>query len=772
MKIFFKILSCYICLQASVQKIYAQSVETASKIAFFDMRSLEFIKTDSGILIKKKLVNSCKLISYEYSYLPSFINALPIVATAPQTIAVQSKFMTVHGNIEYDFFYRSKTDNPFSQNDLQQHSERVNLDIILKEKMPLKVAFSLRQSNSPFFKNFADINLHFDPYSYRKSLKQQLIDKVSKALSNTKDIKSIEAVLTDKVKQLAQLKDWAKSPATLQKIIEEREFQNRLQQKVQSPSTPFEIPDIKFYSSKKLKNNFPSVPKIYPQKADSSKNSFANYFNSREKEIDSLIKNIDVLSRCKDSLKNTAQKNIAAVNQQIYKARDSKELMQVASKNGIDLSKEDKFSKVLGQVRSFNIGRSMVNYTELTAQDITITGVNIEYTPSYYLAFAVGKINYQFRDFYNKNVQTNGQYLLLGRIGTGNPDKRALILTVFKGQKNKTENIVNSNEKASIGIIGYSVESIFKKDENTVISFEVAKSTKPYIGNQQSDKKIGALWTFSDQSNLGINIKAKTFIAETQTRLSGFYRKTGQNFQSFSLFSYNTDQTAWLVRADQDFFKRKLTLTAMLRQNDFTNPFTEKTYKTSTVFKSITLNLRLPKYPVLSIGYFPGTQLFLIDKETVRENAYYLLNGSISYNYFFKKMQLNSMLVYNRYFNKATDVGFVLYKGISYYGLQSFYLKKFQLQAGFAYNSQAGLQYTTTEVSCDYSLMQSLKLGLGSKYNKVQGGEVCWGQRAQLMIEVHGIGRLQFQYEKSYLPTTGHSLFPIEIGRLSWYKYF
>ena len=133
---------------------------------------------------------------------------------------------------------------------------------------------------------------------------------------------------------------------------------------------------------------------------------------------------------------------------------------------------------------------------------------------------------------------------------------------------------------------------------------------------------------------------------------------------------------------------------------------------------------------------------------------------------------MNSLLVYNRYFNKATDSGFVLNKGISYYGMQTFLLKKFQLQAGFAYNSQSGLNYSTTEVYCDYSFRQSLKFGVGAKYNKVVGGVVSWGETAQLMMEVPALGRLQFQYEKSFLPTTNHSLFPVEIGRVSWYKYF
>lgn len=756
-----------------IQGTYGQTGLSSSARVCIKPAVTEFIKTDSGLIIKHTSIKSCKARSYTTSFIPNYTNTLTFSVPEVYNKVDGLKLITVHGNISYDFFYRSKVDTPFNQQDLQQHTEKVYLDILLKEKYPLKVAFSLRQSNSPYFKNFADINLHFDPYSYRKNLKQELINKLSTVLSKAKDIKSIDSLIAAKEKRLSMLKSWVQSPASLQKIIEERELLYSRQQQLNLTSPAISISNIESslpnYSKKWKTFDTPLAPK---EKEDTSTNSFIQLFVSSKKEIDSLSGNIKELLQNKDSLKNTAQRNIMAASQKVYKARDENELRKIAADNGINLSKEDKHIKGLSAIRSLSIGKSMINYTELTAQDITVTGINVEYNPSYYAAFAAGKINYRFRDFYDKNVKNNGQYLLLGRIGMGNPDKRALILTVFKGQKNTAEYIINDSNSRQIDIIGYSLESIFKKDEHTGISFEVAKSTKPFSGNIQENKQLGALWKFSDQSNVGVNIKANTIIAKTNTKLSGFYRKTGQSFQSFSLFSYNTDQTAWLARVDQNLFKDKLSITSMLRRNDFTNPFTEKTYKTSTIFKSLILNLRLPKYPVLSVGYYPGTQLFVVNKETIRENAYYLLNGALTYSYSFKKIKMNSLIAYNRYFNKATDSGFILNKGISYYGTETLFLRRLQLQAGFAYNSQAGLVYSTTEGSCDYSLKQSLKFSLGAKYNKVFGGNACWGERMQLMMDVHGLGRLQIQYEKSYLPTINHSLFPVEIGRVSWFKYF
>jgi hypothetical protein len=72
----------------------------------------------------------------------------------------------------------------------------------------------------------------------------------------------------------------------------------------------------------------------------------------------------------------------------------------------------------------------------------------------------------------------------------------------------------------------------------------------------------------------------------------------------------------------------------------------------------------------------------------------------------------------------------------------------------------------------DFSPSNWFKIGWGGKYNKVTGGNSYLGQRAQLSIDVKKIGSIQFQYEKSYLPSTGKELYPIESGRIIYYKQF
>ncbi len=748
---------------------------------------------DSGIQLLYYHQFSCKGNYIKGEFVP-FLQPADVIAEPVKKVQVNEhkiKFLTIHGNISYDFYYRSKIDTPISQQDFQQYTERVYVDVLLKEKLPIKVGFVLRQSNSPFFRDFNDVNFRFDRFAYGRNLKQDLLNRLTAQLPKRPDLQSAETALKVEKQQLLDLKNWLDNPATLQKLIEEKEKQYHrklLTAKKEIDSNNIETGNIDF--RKKAEKKFPVNDNIFEEyktksdsvavgyskkikeEQDSIFGKFEAFYDSKKKKSDSLQKDIKLLQSKSDSLKAVVQKDIIRGGQEIGKVSSEQSLKKVAADHGISIDSVNKFQKRLLAVKSFSLGRSILDYTELTAQNITITGINVEYNPSWYAAIAAGKIDYRFRDFFNKNTKNNGQYLLLGRIGIGDRERKALIFTVFQGRKSQSQFAIADSVSNHVSVLGYSLEAIYKKNENTTISAELAKSTKPLAGAVENSKQLNALWKFSDNTNLGINFKAQTVIPETNTKLSGFYRKTGENFQSFSMFSYNTDQTAWLARADQFFYKNRVSVTGMLRRNDFTNPFTDKTYKTSTVFKTVLLNIRIPKYPSLSIGYYPGTQLYVVNKELIRENAYYILNGSLVYGYRFKGISMNSSVVYNQYYNKATDSGFVLYKGVNYYLSHTVFLRKLQLQGSYAYTRQPELKYYTLEGSGEYAFKNYFKIGAGVKYNQMRSGVMYWGERILLTADFKQLGGLQLQYEKSYLPNLNQTLYPVEIGRVSWYKFF
>lgn len=837
---FLKSINSFVFMTICMQNAYGQAVRHFTPIVNGLYNTTEFIKTDSGLIINNYYVNACKTYSVKRDIIPLYVMAQPVAVKKIHKEPERKKLLIIHGNVSYDFFYRSQIDTPFYQQNLQQHTEKIWLDILVKEKYPFKVGFTARQSNSPFYRDLYNMNLNFDRFGYTKNIKQNLLARLAEVKWQNPYLAMIDSALKEQMRRYQALKNYVNGPEALQKLIEAKEKIFYSQQKKEgglSEAIPAEIPGTDNFKFRKMKfgdlagsrlngakEKYSSVADSvirekkegylsqadslvkekkggYYSKADSLvkekkegylakadslpgqlKEGYASKIDSslvkdieaKKKQIDSLEKSIAKLKKQSDSVRNSINQNINKVKQAIYKASNTKELEKIAMNNGIADRSKGKLQKFLSDIKTLGIGRSLVDYTELTAQNVMLTGINVEYNPSYYVAVAAGKIDYGFRDFFGRGIKQKNQYLLLGRIGWGDKEKRTVILTVFNGRKNNYSGLLAADSgRNTAKLFGYSIETIVRKNEHTFLSLEIAKSTKTKsTGNQTTIDKSDNLFKYSDNSNMGFNIKGQTFIPETDTRIGGFFRKTGAQFQSFSLFTYNTNQQAWQLRADQSFLKRKINVTAMLRQNDFTSPLTDKTFKTSTVFKSIQLNVRFPHWPVLNAGYYPGTQFYVVDHNTIRENAYYILNGSILYAYRFKGLAMNSSFIYNRYFNQATDSGFVLYKGINYILSQAVQFDKLQVEATYSYNKQTDLNYYTLDANGDYSLNKIFRIGAGVKYNHVQNGNDYWGGSLRAGLDLKKLGSLQVYYEKSYLPTIQQTLYPVETGRVSWYKTF
>jgi hypothetical protein len=313
---------------------------------------------------------------------------------------------------------------------------------------------------------------------------------------------------------------------------------------------------------------------------------------------------------------------------------------------------------------------------------------------------------------------------------------------------------------------------ISRKDADNYFIAEFAKSTRPITGNGNKSQEIGSLFRFSDNTNWALSFKAERSVDLTKTRLAGLIRKTGENFQSFSLFNYSSRQLAWMAKAEQPFLKERILFTGILRKNDFINPFTEKTYKTSTLFGSIQLSVRIPKWPAVTIGYYPGTQVYVIDNTRARENAYYILNGTIVYQYALFGSKALSSAVYNKYTSRGTDSGFARYNGISYLLSQSLIFHALQLQGSYQLSDQETFRYYTINASADLKLSRWLRIGAGLMYNETKIKQSYWGGRGQFILDIKRIGSIQLQYEKSFLPTVYNNLFPVETGRLTFFKQF
>ena len=88
------------------------------------------------------------------------------------------------------------------------------------------------------------------------------------------------------------------------------------------------------------------------------------------------------------------------------------------------------------------------------------------------------------------------------------------------------------------------------------------------------------------------------------------------------------------------------------------------------------------------------------------------------------------------------------------------------------YTDQEQMQFCTLEANADYSFSSLIHVSAGGKYNKVMAGRTYLGGQASIRSDLKQLGTVQLQYEKSFLPTIQQTLFPVEMGRLSWFKTF
>ncbi len=321
-------------------------------------------------------------------------------------------------------------------------------------------------------------------------------------------------------------------------------------------------------------------------------------------------------------------------------------------------------------------------------------------------------MDYRYRDFVVNGSNKKPQYLYLVRAGIGRLEKNYFILSAFRGEKQLFPS--NGSRLSSITVTGFSAEAKMQLNRTSYITAEIAKSLAPDFRHNPSQGNTK--FSLSDKSNQAYSVKAFSYIPSTGTRLEGYYKHTGANFQSFSSFQTNNALESWMVKAEQGFFKRKLRLTGSLRKNEFTNPFLPQDYKSNTVFKSLTATFKMRKWPAITVGYQPMSQLTALDSVVI-ENRFQVLNGSAYHTYHIGTLRTASTLVLNKFYNSGRDTGFVYFNATHVFWAQQFYFNKFTTQVAISYTKNSSYRLVVMDEGIQWNLRQLGSAGFGVKIN-------------------------------------------------------
>lgn len=726
----------------------------------------------------------------------------------------KTAFLTVHGNVLYNFSYRSYIDTPFAESNVMQHLVQTNFNLLIKGKYPLKMTLSNRSSNSPYFKNATDVNLEFNRYQLLDNIKNTLRNKVGTAINNDELMKA-EQLYKNKISQSRELQEWLDNPARIQEMVEEKERllagnipartaqegytdinktvaaslekelaapllnetkgkEQGVWKKIQSSKT-LSKNDIRETAEKNVSVLKDTLTATTHNKVKQKDSTVAEKISSRKQELEKIKTTLKEQQAGMMKKKKTVQDSIALLKQEINSLNSGAGLYAFMKKNHIKDSLT-KGQKLLLSINKIGIGRTWIDYSELTVKNVSLSGVNIEMNPAnFYVAFAAGKLNYRFRDFILKNNTTlPDQSLYLVRTGLGQKEKNNLVFTFYNGKKQELNNASAASPNAIQKILGVSAEARLALNENNYVIAELAKSsfnTSSTVQPAQSDL-LDKAFNWKIHSNEAYSIKLFSQYPQTDTRITAYYRKTGENFQSFNLYPIGSNQEAWMGKVNQSFWKRKLILDMAVRKNDFESPVAAAAFASKTIFKSFQATLRIPKYPFISAGYYPSSQLSISNNNVLTENQYNTLNGIVNYSYSVRDIAMNTNAVYTKFYNKGSDSGFIYFNASSYTINHSIFLNPLVLQSSVGITDQKNLYLLTLEELVSYQFANKLTLSGSLKWNRLNRSVTLLGGTASLGLYLRKLGTIQFNYDKTYLPGYNRVLMPVDIGRMSFYRSF
>lgn len=667
----------------------------------------------------------------------------------PQPLPPHVPFLTVHGNVLYNLNYYSRIDTPYSERNIYQHTIQTWLDVMIKGQYPFRIYLTNHFSNSSLFRNYSDFNLGYNNHSFNQQVRDQLRRAYLASLPSQKLMDSLQQVVNKDLQKLKGLDNWEKNPGLIQKLVEARELSMRKK-----------APDS-------------SSAKGGPAEAS----VLDSIYLKKKREADSIRAEVGRIQQLLQSLYHRSQAGTSQGLATIQRLDDPATLQKELPKLGLTDSALPKGYKTLMAIKSFNIGRTVVNYSELSAKNISVNGVQAEYNPYNYYAFATGSVDYRFRDFIVQQPGQPRQYMNIFRAGRGLKNDNNVILTYFIGRRQLFNSATTANSTTQVpssSLMGVTLEGNYHLTKNILFTGEIAKSTSPaYAGDTTKGEKKGGLLSFSDHSNEAWSTKLNAFFPATLTRVKATYKHLAANYQSFSIFTDGSSQSAWSVNVDQPLFKKQLDLQLGASTNDFSNPFINQEYRSTTVFKSIQATFRRQNWPTVSLGYFPSSQITKLGNSQYIENLFYTLVGNITESYKWHQLLMNTTVVYTQFYNKAADSGFTYFNTRNLLLSQSVFLRRFTLQLNASGATNEDYQLYTLEGRVQQTINKWLTAGAGVKYNRQTTYNIeQWGYSADATLRLNRLGQLQFSADKGFIPGMNKRLVSDNTGRLTYIKSF
>jgi len=651
----------------------------------------------------------------------ALLNSIKPTITLPR-FSLKDPLRINGGYVGYNFDYRSNIDTPFTDKNVAQNVLAGQLGVTAFNAVPLNVTFFVRESNSSLFADIHDVRVDFNSGQYAQLIANSWLQKLNSHGEHLKDsmlniLKQFNAARLVNIKKDIGRTDFR------QKLVECYEI-------IRIPAIANSIagPE-KADSVRKWAKNFLDTYEFLQGK----ESQFQNQLDSIQAEISKTI------GKAKD-LKETVQGKI--------NAGSLDEAFTILKKEGLKVSGIERH---LLAIRRFSLGRAPLNYSELTGRNISLNGINIEYNSWFYVALAAGSVDYRFRDFILTRRNKQPQFMAMARLGVGRLEKNYIIFSAYKGKKQSYLYQNANNGSRSIDIYGMSAEAKYQLNPNNFFIAEVAESASPSF-TVYDNPKSATLFDWNNKTNKAYSLKMFSFLPFTKTRLEGYYRYTGALFHSFDRFQSNSSQQYWYVKGEQFLWKRQLRINASLRSNEFSNPFIVQHYASNMIFKTVQLTFRKRRWPVISAGLMPSSQLTKVGDQ-LAENRFHTLNIVGWHQYQVGEQKLASTIGYNRFYNTQADTGFVYFNAVNFFMNHNIFFSRFSGSVGGSYSRNNGFELAVMEESFQFSIKSNINFSCGLKITNYQQQTTKLGSWWRTSFRFMKTGWFQAQFDDGFIPT-------------------
>lgn len=685
---------------------------------------------------------------------------------------------SMRGFVNYEYRYISSIDTPLAQNNVQQHTVRAQLMLDFKIPVVLNVLYS--RSNSNYYPDHFDLGFTYNQVDFKRKLVDQYQQLITQNLNHSLGLDSLNNLnnqLSQSIGQWAQLesknsyqffKQKAKDELvgiiidTLKKTfsgIDEADFRKSFEDYVLRNKS---IENYATNCDSLTQSRLDAVLANYHQELDAIKEVEQRLGQLEEQlsEVDGKIRNIK--KQISDSvmlIKNLASKGTGTDAANFF--------WDKMKENGLINEKQ---LMLLKKVNKLSVGQSFVSYSPLTVTDFSFSGVALEAGGKKLFSFAAGVSNNRMRNFMFSNEKRPQQPFVAVKMAVIENRNVGLDFVAYAGSRTMMEQNVIATHKVPIS--GYSVILRFKGFKNQLLESEFAKSSMSQIRMPDSTGRKTSGWlNFKDHSNEAYRISYSGNFQKMGTTIKGNFKQQGMFFQSLGVYNYSALGRSFDFMVDQRLFKRSLRIRIGAKKNDFTNQFVEN-LSSNTTFYTAQLLYTKTKWPTISLGYFPVSQVVLLNgREEFGEITYHTLHGGLNYTFTVGKTRHSANIQYALMDGDAIDSNFSRVSNSSFSTNYFSQIGKWILSAGYVVNKAPLFEHSIYDVSVGFSFKRNGLFSLKGKVGNPGDGQNMFGGAVNIHFPEWRWGSLQIMADRQLLPVfRSQALRPVNSGRIIFIK--